>query len=93
LPEFAPVEVGGLRYCAELRKLRQQLTVNRPQGLSEKIVFLSYQPGTEEPGPEKSFELSATALAQRWNASFLDMQHSEGACANADITYVQRPRN
>jgi hypothetical protein len=41
----------------------------------------------EEPGPEKSFELSASAFSQRWNAGRLDMEYaSEGL-----ITVVRRP--
>jgi hypothetical protein len=30
----------------------------------------------EEPGPEKFFELSPAALAQRWKAGLLDMDHA-----------------
>jgi NTE family protein len=81
-----------LRYCAELRRLRKQLAGRPSNGPGDKIVLLSYRPGMEEPGPEKSFELSATALAQRWNAGFLDMQHSEHALANGDFTIVRRAR-
>jgi NTE family protein len=82
-----------LKYCAALRKLRKQLEGKHTQGPGDKIVLLSYRPGMEEPGPEKSFELSATALAQRWNAGLLDMQHSEHACQNGDITMVRRRRD
>jgi NTE family protein len=82
-----------LKYCIERRRLQQQLAGIRPEGLSDKIVLLSYRPGMEEPGPEKSFELSATALAQRWNAGFLDMQHSEHALADGGILAVRRPRS
>jgi hypothetical protein len=48
--------------------------------------------GLEEPAPEKFFELSAAAFAQRWDAGFLDMKHSEHAHQNGDISVVRRPR-
>jgi NTE family protein len=53
--------------------------------------LLSYRPGLEEAGPEKSFDLSATSLAQRWNAGLLDMQQalSETTVTN-DILMVRR---
>ncbi|MCP3395438.1 hypothetical protein NLM27_42775 [Bradyrhizobium sp. CCGB12] len=40
----------------------------------EEIYLLSYRPGLEEAGPEKFFDLSETAMAQRWRAAFLDMR-------------------
>ena len=81
-----------LKYCAELRKLRKELFGKRSEGSGDRIVLLSYRPGMEEPGPEKSFELSATALAQRWIAGFKDMQHSEHAGQTGNITFVRRSR-
>jgi NTE family protein len=53
-------------------------------------MVLSYRPGSEEPGPEKSFELSAPALAQRWNAGVLDMEHAIGLPAGEDLVLVRR---
>jgi NTE family protein len=75
-----------LEYCAELRKLRRQ---SRARQGRDRIVVLSYRPGLEEPGPEKSFELSAGALAQRWNAGALDMAHAEQT-QQEGITLVRR---
>ena len=64
-----------LKYCAELRKARRGLKSDA-QEPRDRITLLSYRPGAEEPGPDKSFELSGTALAQRWNAGLLDMEHA-----------------
>jgi NTE family protein len=80
-----------LRYCDELRKLRKQLRDSRGSS-GDKIILLSYRPGMEEPGPEKSFELSSAAFAQRWKAGFLDMQYSGQANSCGTITVVRRPR-
>jgi hypothetical protein len=55
-----------LEYAAELRRLRRKLADKSIDGAEDKIILLSCRPGMEEPGPEKSFELSATAFAQRW---------------------------
>jgi NTE family protein len=62
-----------LRHALEVRQLRAEL-----QGLDrdDEVYLLSYRPGREEAGPEKSFDLSETAMAQRWQAGFLDMQHA-----------------
>ena len=79
-----------LRYCAELRRLRQQLA-GKAEGPADQIVLLSYRPGLEEPGPEKSFDLSPTAFAQRWNAGLADMRHAEHATGSGGITVVRRP--
>jgi NTE family protein len=54
------------------------------------VFLLSYRPGMEEPGPEKSFEFSASALAQRWQAGMLDMECSEHARSNEEIVVVRR---
>jgi NTE family protein len=65
-----------LKYCIELRKARRELEGSSQSGRPDRIVLLSYRPGMEEPGPEKSFELSPAALAQRWKAGLLDMDHA-----------------
>jgi NTE family protein len=82
-----------LQYAMQLRKLRQQLDGGHGQGTKDKITLLSYRPGTEEAGPEKSFELSPAAHAQRWKAGYLDMQYSHHHLAQSeDIIVVRRPR-
>src|SRR4030095_6614829 len=73
-----------LRYCAELRKLRSGQ-------LRDKIVVLSYRPGPEEPGPEKSFDLSTDAISQRWLAGFQDMKHSQHSHQESELTLIRRP--
>jgi NTE family protein len=45
----------------------------------------------EEPGPEKSFELSATAVVQRWNAGLQDIRHAQTSGLRQDINVVRRP--
>jgi NTE family protein len=54
--------VQRLRHALENRRLRAQM-----QGLHREdlVHLLSYRPGLEEAGPEKSFDLSDTAMAQR----------------------------
>jgi NTE family protein len=79
-----------LQYQAELRQLRKQLERGGGKRPYDRIVLLSYRPGLEEPGPEKSFELSNRALAQRWKAGFLDMQHSAHASQTGGIFVVRR---
>ena len=79
-----------LKYCAELRRLRKQLAGNTAKRCSDKIVLLSYRPGLEEPGPEKSFEFSPRAIAQRWKAGFRDMEHSDHELENDDMIVVRR---
>jgi NTE family protein len=76
-----------LEYCAELRRLRRKL---RAADGRDRIVVLSYRPGLEEPGPEKSFDLSADALAQRWIAGVLDMEHAEHCGRENEIALVRR---
>jgi len=78
-----------LKYCLELSRLRGKRN-NEKDGSREKIVLLSYRAGMEEPGPEKSFEFSAGALAQRWQAGVLDMKHSDVLHSNEDIVVVRR---
>jgi NTE family protein len=79
-----------LKYFAQLRQLQKQ-AAGRPEGSGDAIVLLSYRPGMEEPGPEKSFELSATAVAQRWNAGLQDMRHAQNFGSKQDITMIRRP--
>jgi NTE family protein len=79
-----------LTCCAELRRQRRQLA-GKAEGAGDQIVLLSYRPGLEEPGPEKSFELSPTAFAQRWNAGLADMRHAEHATGSGGVTVVRRP--
>ncbi|MHB0772455.1 patatin-like phospholipase family protein [Bradyrhizobium sp. 5.13L] len=64
-----------LGHALQARRLRAEI-----QGLvrDDLIYLLSYRPGREEAGPEKSFDLSEAAMAQRWRAGFLDMQHAAG---------------
>jgi NTE family protein len=79
-----------LRCHVEMRQLRKQLKAGRLAGTGDRIVLLSYRPGMEEPGPEKSFELSNSALALRWKAGFLDMQHSDHNRQTGGIIVVRR---
>lgn len=79
-----------LRYCAELRKLRSKPSSAQPR---DKIVVLSYRPGPEEPGPEKSFDLSTNAISQRWLAGFLDMKYSQHAHQESELTVIRRPQS
>jgi NTE family protein len=76
-----------LEYCAELRKSRRQL---RSLAFRDRIVVLSYRPGAEEPGPEKSFDLSVNALAQRWTAGLLDMEHAANLDQADGLALIRR---
>ena len=78
-----------LNYCLELSRLRRKLNGGDDEP-HEKVVLLSYRPGLEEPGPEKSFEMSAGALAQRWRAGVLDMEYSEKGRPNREVVFVRR---
>nr|WP_247277676.1 MULTISPECIES: hypothetical protein [unclassified Bradyrhizobium] len=62
-----------LDHALEARQLRAEL-----QGLvcDDVVYLLSCRPGREEAGPEKSFDLSEAAMAQRWRAGLLDMQYA-----------------
>jgi NTE family protein len=84
---FGNQTVLRLKYAAELRQLRRK---QGGQAAGDRIVLLSYRPGMEEPGPEKPFEFSAAALAQRWNAGLLDMRESECTIGNSGVTFVRR---
>jgi NTE family protein len=79
-----------LKYCIELRKARGELEGIAPSRGRDRIVLLSYWPGTEEPGPEKSFELSPAALAQRWKAGVLDMDYAMDLKCDDELTVVRR---
>jgi NTE family protein len=76
-----------LRHAFEARRLRAEL-----QGLdrNDRIYLLSYRPGREEAGPEKSFDLSEAAMAQRWRAGFVDMQHAASLAPGDGICKVRR---
>jgi NTE family protein len=65
-----------LRCLLENRRLRAEL---RGKDSPDTVVLLSYRPGREEPGPEKSFDLSASGLALRWEAGKRDMEMARGA--------------
>lgn len=80
-----------MHYLIELRRLRRQLIGLNPEESRDEIVLLSYRPGLEEPGPEKSFDLSAAGLAQRWDAGVLDMEYCHGAGEKGALTVVRRP--
>jgi NTE family protein len=72
---FGNQTVQRLRPALEARRLRAEL---RGLTRSDMVYLLSYRPGAEEAGPEKSFDLSEAAMAQRWQAGFLDMQLAAG---------------
>lgn len=79
-----------LKYCVELRKARRELEGGPQSRPRDRIVLLSYRPGMEEPGPEKSFDLSPAALAQRWKAGLLDMDHALDLKCEDDLIAVRR---
>jgi NTE family protein len=78
-----------LKHCLELSRLRRKRNGGEDEP-HEKIVLLSYRPGMEEPSPEKSFELSEAAIAQRWRAGILDMESSTDCRPNEEIVFVRR---
>jgi NTE family protein len=79
-----------LKYCIELRKARRDREGSAQSRQRDRIVLLSYRPGMEEPGPEKSFELSRAALAQRWKAGLLDMYHALDLKCEGGLITVRR---
>jgi NTE family protein len=79
-----------LRYALEARRLRARLQGFTPH---DTIFLISYRPGAEEAGPEKSFDLSRVAMTQRWCAGFLDMQAIAAAHTCTDGIYVVRRRS
>jgi NTE family protein len=76
-----------LRHGAQMRRLRAEL-----QGLArdDAIYLLSYRPGAEEAGPEKSFDLSEAAMTLRWRAGFADMQATAAAFPRDGLRIVRR---
>lgn len=76
-----------LRHALEARQLRAEL---QGRDRNDRIYLLSYRPGREEAGPEKSFDLSEAAMAQRWRAGFLDMQHAGSVALRNGICSVRR---
>jgi NTE family protein len=87
---FGNQTVLRLKYCIELRKARGELKGTASPSRRHRIVLLSYRPGMEEPGPEKSLELSPAALAQRWKAGVLDMDYAMELRSDDDFTAVRR---
>ncbi|HET7889004.1 MAG TPA: patatin-like phospholipase family protein [Bradyrhizobium sp.] len=85
---FANQTFIRLSYLARARAAERQS--NGSDVPQEEIFLLSYRPGIEEPGPEKSFELSAMSFAQRWQAGRLDMEHALALPACAGISIVRR---
>jgi NTE family protein len=79
-----------LKCCAELRQARREISGRGREQGRDRIVLLSYRPGAEEPGPEKSFELSPAALAQRWKAGLLDMDYAMGLKCDDALVAVRR---
>src|SRR3954471_810708 len=75
-----------LRHALEARQLRADPQCRDPE---DRIYLLSYRPGREEAGPEKSFDLSEAAMAQRWRAGFLDMQHAGSVALRNGICSVR----
>jgi NTE family protein len=87
---FGNQTVLRLKYCMELRKARGEIEGIASPRRRDRIVLLSYRPGMEEPGPEKSFELSAAALAQRWKAGLLDMDYAMDLKCDDEFVAVRR---
>jgi NTE family protein len=87
---FGNQTVLRLKYCMELRKARGEIEGIASPRRRDRIVLLSYRPGMEEPGPEKSFELSAAALAQRWKAGVLDMDYAMDLKCDDEFVAVRR---
>jgi NTE family protein len=50
----------------------------RPAGPRVKVFHLAYRAPAHEAGPEKPFDYSAAALAERWDAGYRDMQEALG---------------
>lgn len=84
---FGNQTVQRLHHALEARRLRAEL---RGLTSSDMVYLLSYRPGAEEAGPEKSFDLSEAAMAQRWRAGFLDMQLAAGT--PPDVNGIRRVR-
>jgi NTE family protein len=81
-----------LKLAIVARQLRCQS--ERKTVPEDQIYLLSYRPGAEEAGSEKSFDFSRAAIAQRWRAGFLDMQEADRQFQQADgIKLVRRNRH
>jgi NTE family protein len=78
-----------LEYLAEVRALRRKVA-GQSSGSRDRILVLSYRPGLEEPGPEKSFELSRSGFSQRWEAGRLDMEFAQTCVGKGMIIQVRR---
>jgi NTE family protein len=76
-----------LQLLMELRSLKHASAV------PDRVTYLSYSAGPEEPGPEKSFNFSRAGLSGRWREGWLDMTYAlaqrEAQCA--ELTVVRRP--
>jgi NTE family protein len=76
-------------------KMRLRALRNKIAGAQkgDEIYLLSYRSGSFEPGPEKSFNFSKEAVADRWNAGLLDMQYAfSGMALEVEgIKLVRRP--
>jgi hypothetical protein len=67
-----------------LRQLRKELAGGGKIDADD-VYLLSYRSGLTEPGHEKSFNFSKDAVAERWNAGFLNMQCAlSGALVGSD---------
>jgi NTE family protein len=76
-----------LRYALQARQARARL---RGSAADDAVYLVSYRPGAEEAGPEKSFDLSQAAMKQRWQAGFDDMNAAEAAGIRDGIRIVRR---
>ena len=76
-----------LCYALEARRLRARLDGSNRK---DAIYLISYRPGPEEAGPEKTFDLSKSAMSQRWRAGFLDMQQINAATVLANGIHALR---
>jgi NTE family protein len=87
---FGNQTILRLQYAAQLRKARRELDGSQASELRDQIVILSYRAGPDEPGPEKSFDLTSAALAQRWNAGYFDMMHAFELNSDDELVFVRR---
>jgi NTE family protein len=87
---FSNQTIIRLRAAMEARRLRRQIAGNAG---GDGVVLLSYRPGTGEAGPEKSFDLSASGLAQRWIAGRLDMREVKEPECHGEIIVIRRGRS